>query len=193
MIANFLTAFGVLGLASDTVPQPYAIYAPVLAAVAAEPPSRPEWPILLSTISGDPCIGECRRKRHDADLLARLFQEPVVHDTFSGRGYLRACRAAACTTVQLRSVEYLPPGTREKMVPSGRVPGTPLEEVLRAIPESMAVPVDAAVDVVIHTPCPEPPSADRCRVADVEVYRYFLQRQQDGSYTVIGRWFTEAA
>jgi hypothetical protein len=121
-------------------------------------------------------------------LMTRLEREGLV----SGH-----CRAKECTTtgdrtvVRLGVVLGLPEGTRVNPEPGDRVAGES-RDGKRAAEDDAAVPADAAVDVVVTTPCPAPPGSERCRFPDTVIWRYFLREESAGGYRVVTRWLSGA-
>lgn len=179
------------GPSPDTVVDPVTVYAPILEHIHTE---HPDLPLMLdeslANVECPPRCGDRAERVHPPEVLRRLREGEWIHTScFVPHG----CPSRKSHVfVSLGPVIELSDSARVKVVPGGRVPGVPLDQVLEAIPDSEAVPVDAAVDVVVGTPCPAPPESERCRVPDVISYRYFLQWKPEGTYRIVTRWMTGA-
>lgn len=176
--------------AADPVP----VYRTAVEHIRAMSASHPELPVIL-----EPTVyaGNSGRagESHTAEVLHELGASGRVQI-----GCRKDAAAAGCSppggkyvSVSLGPVIELPDTARVKVLPEERTPGVPLPEMLARIPDSLAVPADVAVDVVVHTPCPASPDSARCNVPDILAYRYFLRAGGDGGYLVVTRWPTGAA
>lgn len=191
-----LTLAVVLGaqafVAQDTVIDQGAAYSVVLQDLRGRSPVPAKLPVVL------------RARMYDVRGSANQeLPERILQRLQSGGSVEAVCRgeepqecpfpAAASTNVSLGPVLDLPADARVKVVPEKLPPGMSERQVLTMIPDSMAVPVDAAVDVVIHTPCPDAPMSPRCRVPDIDLYRYFLRAEAGNTYRVVTRWLVGGA
>ncbi|HEX7239049.1 MAG TPA: hypothetical protein VF263_02185 [Longimicrobiaceae bacterium] len=178
----------------DTLADPAAVYAPVLEHVRASAPAVPGLRVVLGERAFDTSPRAGSARTHPAAVLDRLRSEHRVDAVCRGEWGSRECPVCRKTdlSVRLGPVIELSDSARVKRVPDRTEPGVSLEQVLAAIPDTQAVPVDAAVDVVVTTPCPAPAHSERCRVPDTVSYRYFLREAPGGTYRVVTRWQTGA-
>lgn len=180
------------GTASDTVPDAVPVYTPVLENLLGQAPSPPGSPVVLNA-TVYPGISGPANRMHPDDVLRRLVSGGKVQQVAAPQGETGCLPVEKYVTVSLGEVVHLPARPRVKVLPAEGTPGIPLDQALDAVPESEAVPVSAAVDVVLRTPCPAPAGSERCRVPDVAIYRYFLDLGPDGTYFVVTRWLTGGA
>jgi hypothetical protein len=179
---------------ADTVADPGRVYAPVLEHLLATPPAAGAVPVVLHS-AVYPGVSGSGNRTHPARVLRSLLATgkiQVVCDRAAGPS---GCPlpAGEHVSVSLGDVIDLPDAPRVKVLPEAGTPGVPLDQALAAIPDSLAVPVRAAVDAVLRTPCPAAPGSERCRVPDIVIYRYFLDRCPDGTYRVVTRWLSGGA
>lgn len=189
MVATWLA---LQGGTPDTVAYPVAVYTPVLEHLLRHAPAPGGLPVVLNP-AVYPGISGRVETSHPGEVLRRLVCAGHVQAICSPEREPCSLPPGKHVSVSLGEVIDLPTGARVKVLPDDGTPGVPLDKALAAIPESEAVPASAAVDVVLHTPCPAPPDADRCRVPDIAIYRYFLNRRPDGAYRVVTRWLTGGA
>lgn len=174
----------------DTVRDVVSVYAPVLEHLQE---NRPALPIVLDeVVSNVACTVRCGDRtalgRHPAEVLSQLQSKGLVQATCELPGSPECSSTSELNMhVSLGPVIYLPADARVKVQPEETKPGVSPQQALARVPDSAAVLVHAAVDVVVRTPCPAPPESDRCRVPDVIHYRYFLSAEPDGTYRVATR------
>ncbi len=179
--------------APDTLTDPVPVYGAVLADLRAKEPVPPDLPVVLNArmynSEGGPVIHKL-----PVETLRKLREGGWIDATCDGEPGSPGCIVPEgdYTSVDFGPVIEMDDTTRVKVLPVNPPPGRTLTQRLEAIPDSLAVPVNVATDVVIHTPCPEPPESERCRVPDVVIYRYFLRAEPAGAYHVITRWFIGA-
>lgn len=178
----------------DTVVDPATIYAPVVEHLRENAPTPSGLPVVLDA-NVYPGLSEGEKRTHSADVSRRLQASGCVQVVCDPTADPSRCPEAGEKHISIRlgEVIHLPDGAKVKVLPTGRDADTRMEELLASIPDSMAVPVDVAVDVVLGTPCPAPPESERCRVPDIVTYRYFLRVGRDGEAHVVTRWFSGAA
>lgn len=183
------------GTAPDTLADPVPAYAPVLADLRAKAPAPPGLPLVLHARMYSQSGSGPVPRMLPSGTLRRLQDGGWVDSTCEGVPGSPGCPrpGSGYISVNLGRVIELDRTVRVKVAPEKRIPGRTFEEVMAAIPDSLAVPVDATVDAVIGTPCPEPPGSLRCRTPDVDVYRYFLRRAPEGTYRVITRYLIGGA
>lgn len=179
-------------VAQDTAIEEGAVYDAVLHDLRGRPPVPAKLPIVLRT-----------RMYNVRGSATQQLPERVLQRLKSGGSIEAVCRgeesqecqvpATAATFVSLGPVLDLLVDARVKIVPEKLPPGVSEQQALTMIPDSVAVRVDAAVDVVIHTPCPDAPTSPRCRVPDIELFRYFLRAEADSTYRVVTRWLVGGA
>ena len=182
------------GTAVDTITDPVEVYGPVLTHLVANAPAIPGSPVVLQRTMYAGVSGRAN-ETHPVEVLRQLSATGKVQVSCLGPSGSGACGTPRgnLTSVSLGKVIDLPEGSRVKVLPYERTPGVPLDEALKAIPDSVAVPATVAVDVVLHTPCPAPPTSDRCRMPDISIYRYFLDWKSNGTYRVVTRWLSGGA
>gem|GEM_PF-1515847 len=194
MISSLLTMAALLqaGIATDTVRDPVAVYAPILEQALRTSPARPGLPVALSETAGDvECTPHCAgsaafTRRHSADVVRELQARGLVQTTCESKpGYLGCPSHPKHLFVALSPVLEFPSGA--KMKPVVMTPGESVDSAVAAVSDQAEVPVDARVDVVVFAPCSSPASPDRCRHPDAVGFRYFLQARPDGEYRVVAR------
>jgi hypothetical protein len=172
--------------------EPAEVYAAVLSHIGRLD-AGDSIPVGLDTFIFDNCIGGCGQgaapHEHPPEVLDRLSALGVVAGIDERAPGALSTLPGRWVGVRLGPVLDLPADSRVKLLPD-RARGTP--DQLDAIPDSLAVPVDFAVDVVITTPCPAPAGSFRCRVPDTTAYRYFLRARSTGGVEVLTRWYSGA-
>lgn len=180
-------------VSTDTLPDVVAVYTPILESLLEQAPTPPGVPVVLNAMVYPGISGQAGRS-HPREVLQRLVAGSAVE--------MRTCAVsdeAGClpqgryVRVSLGEVIHLLERPRVKVLPPEGTPGISLDAALAAVPDNEAVPVIAAVDVVLHTPCPAPETSERCRVPDIATYRYFLDCNPDGTFRVVTRWLTGGA
>ena len=128
------------------------------------------------------------RPFHSPEVLGRLQALGLAQGTCVDQG----CNTSdGSVVVALGRVLQLPENNRVRIL-DNHPSGVPLDVALAAIPDSLAVPAQAAVDVVVTTPCPAAQRSFRCRVPDTVRFRYFLRAGASGDYSVLTRYMTGA-
>jgi len=188
------TSLAILAAAApDTLAPPVPVYGAVIADLRTHAPVPPDLPVVLNArmfnSEGGPVIHKL-----PVETLRQLQEGGWIDATCDGQTGSPGCIVpeGAYTSVRFGPVIEMDDTARVKVLPVNSPPGRSLTQILAAIPDSLAVPVNVAADVVIHTPCPEPPESERCRVPDVVIYRYFLRAEPAGGYHVVTRWLIGA-
>jgi hypothetical protein len=183
-----------IGVTHDSLSQRTEAYTAVLEHVRTHHSGSAKLPIVLDAgVSKSQCLVDGRDcssgDKHSPQLLARLQARRLVQQICTSPDSPEcATLRSGHVSVSIGPLLPLPDSARVKQVPETRPVGVTLDEALRAIPDSAAVPASVAVDVVIRTPCTATSDAERCRVPDIVSYRYFLRELPDGSYCVVTRW-----
>jgi hypothetical protein len=123
---------------------------------------------------------------HSRQTLAALRRRSLISVSCRSSVSQVGCGPTTNVFVALGAVIPLGPGARVPPV-LDLPPGTRFPEVFAVAARGEKVAVDAAVDVMLYVPCLEATDADRCRVPDITMYRYYLQRQGGGAYRVVAR------
>lgn len=192
VIALFVASVSLqVGAVADTATDPVAVYSPVLEHVLANAPMGMEVPVVIRRNVYAGVSGQVN-KTHPTEMLQRLATSNRINISCPESLRSKDCELphGRHISVGFGEVIDLAEGQRVKVLPDEGTPGVPLDRALEAIPDNAAVPATAAVDVVLHTPCPAPPTSDRCRTPDISIYRYFLDTNPNGTYRVVTRWLS---
>lgn len=168
-----------------------AIYTAVLQRAVKRYPAHPGLPVALDAeMSNAGCAPHCV----DTALVRLLIPSEVIQQLKSSGLVQSTCRpppgrAYGCADqpghvyVRLGLPFALRVGFRVK--PAEERPGVPWEQAAAAIPDSAAVEVQYALDLLVHAPCPANPASERCRFPDVTTFRYFVRAEPDGHFRVV--------
>lgn len=170
---------------ADMLADPFALYASVAEHIRAHPPMRPENRLMLD---GKPFSTHGHTLAPHRAELVRELQTGGWIDTECGRthGSPQCVAKNNNAVVRLSPILELPEDSR--VVPN-RSATADSEGEMSDVGEE---PVDLAVDVVLHTPCSAPPSAEKCQLPNIVQFRYFFREKADGTYQVVTRWLTGA-
>jgi hypothetical protein len=168
---------------SDTVPDPVAMYAPVIEDLRARARAQNMGaPVVLEeAVFVNVGRGPAPPKRwHAAGVLRRLRHGGWIQGTCRIAGSRTGCRNQhGALNLRLGDIIGLPDSA------SVRIEDPPFG-IASEVRDSSRVPVASAVDVVVSMPC------RRCSMPGARSYRYFLRRLPGGKYGIATRVLTGA-
>ena len=190
LLLSFAVALAAPPSPQDTSISILAVYTAILEHAASRYPSRAEFRIVIADRASNwdcaPFCIDTTFVNHvlPTELVAQLTDAGLIEGSCTVPDRHIRCSSHPGRTFIRLGLPYRV-RTNLHIVPGQR---PPTFNRRRTSPVDGAEPVDVGVDLLIYGPCP--PERSPCQYPDIEMYRYFLQLQPDGSFRVVARTLT---